>query len=73
MRNSTAFDQQRGMNEKRRIVHLVRERCPSAKVLELFTVASGKVLDDADDWLQVPTGVPPELADRVNALAKKKR
>ncbi len=58
-------------NEKRRILALLRQHCPPAKVLELYTVSSEKVLSEADDWLRVPATVPPELADRVSALAEK--
>jgi hypothetical protein len=56
---------------KRRIAGLIRERCHDAKVLELYTVSSGKVLEDADSWLEVLADVPQELAARVEALAAK--
>ena len=56
-------------NEKPRIFKLVRERCPEAKVLELYTVDTGKVLVEADDWLEVPATIPSEFAERVAALA----
>jgi hypothetical protein len=49
---------------------VIRECCSSAKVLELYTSATGRELADADDWLQVPTDVPPELANRVTELAE---
>lgn len=54
---------------KRRIANLIRECCPGAKLLELYTVSSGKVLEDADSWLEVLADVPQELAARVQALA----
>jgi hypothetical protein len=54
---------------KRRIAGLIRESCRSAKLLELYTVSSGRVLDDADSWLEVLADVPQELATRVGALA----
>ena len=53
---------------KRRIAGLIRESCRSAKLLELYTVSSGRVLDDADSWLEVLADVPQELATRVGAL-----
>jgi hypothetical protein len=56
---------------KRRIAHLIRERCPATKMLELYTVSTGKVLDDADSWLEVLADLPQELAARVEALSKK--
>ena len=57
---------------KRRIARLIRERCPAAKVLELYTLSTGKVLDDADSWLEVLADLPQELAARVEALASNK-
>ncbi len=60
-------------NEKRRVLALVRQYCPPAKILELYTVSSERVLPHADDWLVVPATVPPELAERVSALAEKGR
>jgi hypothetical protein len=54
---------------KRRIAGLIRETCRDAKLLELYTISSGRVLDDADSWLDVLAEVPQELATRVEALA----
>jgi hypothetical protein len=56
---------------KRRIAGIIRECCHDAKVLELYTVSSGKVLEDADSWLEVLADVPQELAARVEALVAK--
>jgi hypothetical protein len=58
-----------GRTEKQRLMSLVRLHCPSAKVLELFEAHIGRVLEDADSWLEVPADVPKELADCVAALA----
>ncbi len=58
--------------EKLRILDLVRDACPTTKVLELHTIPSGRTLENADGWLLVPSEVPSELADRVTALAKRK-
>jgi len=55
--------------EKVRIFHVVRESCPSARVLELFYPPMGKILRDANDWLEVPTDIPANLAERVAELA----
>jgi PleD family two-component response regulator len=57
--------------EKLRIFRLVRECTPTAKVLELYSPATGRFLPDADDWLVVPADVPADLATRVSTLAQK--
>jgi hypothetical protein len=54
---------------KLRIARLVRENCPKAKLLELYTLSTGKVLEDADAWLEVLADVPQELATQVETLA----
>ena len=54
---------------KRRIAGLIREICHDTKLLELYTISSGRVLDDADSWLEVLADMPQELAARVEALA----
>src|SRR5215469_13129120 len=50
---------------KRQIMQLVRQFCPSAKILELYRFSLGKKLEDADSWLEVPTDVPEDLVERV--------
>jgi hypothetical protein len=55
---------------KKRVVSLVRSHCPTTKILELYTVASGRTLEDADSWIEVPAEMPQEFAERVTALAK---
>lgn len=55
---------------KKRAAALVRECCPGAKLLELYSISRGRVLDDADSWLEVPADVPQDLAERVTTLAK---
>ena len=57
---------------KQRIASLVRQHCPTAKILELYPQFIGKMLTDADAWLSVPSDVPKDLADRVNELAQGK-
>jgi hypothetical protein len=52
---------------------IIRECCASAKILELYTLSTGRTLADADDWLQVPLDVPPHLSDRVTELATRHR
>lgn len=56
---------------KRRIAHCIRESCPGTKVLELYSVASGKVLEDADSWMEVLTDLPQDLETRVTELASR--
>jgi len=59
---------------KRELASIIRKQRPSAKILELCPLYEDKVLDDADSWLDVPTDVPRELAERVAELvAKRKR
>src|SRR5690242_18641056 len=50
---------------KHRIRSIVRERCPGTKILELYPPYTGRVLSDADDWLEVPAAVPSDLPARV--------
>jgi hypothetical protein len=45
-------------NVKRRIALLVRQHCPGAKILELYTPHEKKTLEDADSWLLVSPDVP---------------
>jgi len=54
---------------KQRIAGLIRESCNDAKLLELYTISTGRILDDADSWLEVLADMPQELALRVEALA----
>ena len=56
--------------QKRRILSLVRQFCPSAKVLELYQPHLGKTLDAADDWLEVPADLPRHFATHVTRLAE---
>ncbi|HEY2364035.1 MAG TPA: hypothetical protein VGK36_23145 [Candidatus Angelobacter sp.] len=54
---------------KRRIAGVIRECCQGTKMLELYTISTGRILEDADSWLEVLADVPQELAVRVGALA----
>lgn len=65
------IDQAGSSGAKRQIMQMIRKQCPSAKVLELYRYSMGKVLEDADSWLEVPADVPQELAERVTSLAAK--
>jgi hypothetical protein len=55
--------------ERVRIRDLIRNLCPSAKLLELYVPSLGKTIPDADDWLEVPGVAPAELGERVSTLA----
>ena len=57
---------------KKAIAALIREHCPSVKILELYPEYQQKTLDDADSWLEVPADLPEALAKRVNELAAQK-
>lgn len=59
--------------EKKHIMALIRQHCPSAKILELYPSYEGKVLEDADSWLEVPVNIPARLAETVTALAAESR
>lgn len=56
--------------EKVRILRLVRELCPEVKVLELYQPHVGKLLGDADAWLEVPAAIPRDFVQRVTELAE---
>lgn len=56
---------------KKIIGSLVRQHCPAAKILELHQSYQTRAVEDADSWLEVPVGVPQELADRVSELLKR--
>jgi len=56
--------------DKQRVLTLLRQQCPAAKVLELYPASLGRSLETADHWLFTPTEVPQELAERVAALVK---
>ena len=55
--------------ERFRIADVLRELCPDAAVLELFTISSPAVLDSATDSLEMSGAQPSELAEKVSALA----
>ena len=55
---------------KKVIVSLLHEYCPTAKILELYQPHHGKILQNADAWMEVPADVPRDLARRVNELVK---
>jgi DNA-binding NarL/FixJ family response regulator len=59
-------------HSKRSIASLIRQHCPSAKILELYQTNQDKALEDADSWLEVPADVPQKLAQWVTRLAKSK-
>jgi hypothetical protein len=56
--------------QKKRVVSLVRQHCPTAKVLELYSPIRGRSLPDADDWLEVPATIPTDLVEYVEKLAR---
>ena len=58
-------------NIKRSIAATVRRFCPSARILELYSIHQGRSIEDADSWLEVPADVPQDLAERVDELAGK--
>ena len=61
------------VEKKRALVPLLRTKCPSVKILELYFVHEGKSLKNADSWLPVPIDEPSQLAERVSELAQQSR
>lgn len=59
-------------SRKHALASLIRKHCPSAGILELFSVYEGRILNDADAWLEISPTSPQELAERVNELAEGK-
>jgi DNA-binding NtrC family response regulator len=55
---------------KKAMVQAVRQHCPAAKILELYHSHHGKALNNCDEWMEVPPGVPQDLARCVGQLAK---
>jgi hypothetical protein len=55
--------------KKQYVFNLVRQHCPTAKILELYSPVHGRALRNADDWLEVPAQVPTDLAAHVEKLA----
>jgi len=58
---------------KARVLELLREHCPAARILELYPPYASRTLKNADAWLEMPTDRPEELAEAVNSLASKKK
>jgi CheY-like chemotaxis protein len=54
--------------QKLRAFDIVRESCPSAKVLELTAPYAARLLDRADAWLEMPAPSPQVFVDAVNGL-----
>jgi CheY-like chemotaxis protein len=55
--------------DKRHMALLIRQSCPSIKILELYVPYEGKMVEDADSWMEAPLEVPDDLAVRVTELA----
>ncbi len=56
-------------NLKRETLAALRRSCPTAKVLELYPLHLGKMLEDADAWLEMPPESPDMLIKMVDRLA----
>ncbi len=57
---------------KQSMFEAIRRACPSAKILELYSLHGQPALTTADDWLALPNDVPHELVERVTALVNSK-
>jgi hypothetical protein len=60
-------------NSKRLIASLVRQYCPTAKILELYSPQEDKAVESADSWLPTPGEVPSQFAEHVAELAQRKK
>ena len=58
---------------KRHVFALIKQYCPSAKVLELYSHNAHAELEEADASLCVPSDIPHDLVERVEQLVPKKR
>jgi hypothetical protein len=58
-------------NSKKEWREIIRNYCPAAKVLEVYTPGAGSVIRDADDSLESPA-MPNKLAARVSTLANER-
>jgi hypothetical protein len=61
--------QARSAQVKRQIASVVRQHCPSAKILELYLIHQGKAIPDADSWMENPPETPLQLVEHVAQLA----
>ncbi len=57
--------------EKHRAFNVVREHCPSAKIVELYRPGSSPVLTEADAALPATADLATELPRRLAASAKR--
>jgi hypothetical protein len=58
---------------KRWASQLIREKCPSSRMLELYPFYAGRSLTDVDAWLAMPREHPEEFKEVVNSLAPQRR
>ena len=56
---------------KKVIASIVRGRCKSTKILELYSPNFAPAVKDADSWLRVPADIPSEFVDHVNRLVSR--
>jgi CheY-like chemotaxis protein len=57
---------------KVRVLALIRENCPSSKIVELYPQNGRKALDQADAWLQTPSDNSQEFAELITSLTQKR-
>ena len=60
-----------GNRMKLHAMNLLREHCPSVKILELYAANMDRALKEADAWLEMPTEDPQAFVDAVKALTTK--
>jgi ActR/RegA family two-component response regulator len=57
-----------GPKMKLHAMDLLREHCPSVKILELYSPYAERALKDADAWMEMPTNGPQDFERVVRAL-----
>ena len=57
-----------GDEMKLHAMDLLREHCPSVKILELYSEHRERALKYADAWMEMPTNGPQDLEDVVRTL-----
>jgi CheY-like chemotaxis protein len=64
--------QESSSREKRRVFGLIRKQYPRARIIEIYALELGKILEEADDWLAIPKQAPTDLIELIDARAKRR-
>jgi CheY-like chemotaxis protein len=58
---------------KKQMRFLIREHSPATRILEMYLASSGRILEDADAWLEASVPTPQDFTGYVAALARNRR